>query len=214
MATYTSKLNLKKPEGNELFNRAQDLNDNWDKIDAHAHDDAYYTEAEVDSLLITKVDKETGKSLVSDATLLDLTDGNETTLHKHNASNTPFTPTGNLSSTNVQNALAELDSEKANKVQETWITPTLLNGATNGAIPVRYRKDQFGVVYFEGVVTVISGEVLLLPAGYRRVSGKDFRIPVISATGTTIGAAVILINQLYVTAGTFTLNNLRYFAEA
>ena len=166
MATYTSKLNLKKPEGNELFNRVQDLNDNWDKIDA------------IDSSDIT------------------------------------FTPTGNLLSTNVQTALAELDSEKANKVQETWITPTLLNGATNGAIPVRYRKDQFGVVYFEGVVTVISGEVLLLPAGYRRVSGKDFRIPVISATGTTIGAAVILINQLYVTAGTFTLNNLRYFAEA
>lgn len=103
MATYTSKLNLKKPEGNELFNRVQDLNDNWDKIDVHDHDD--------------KVDKETGKSLVSDATILDLTDGNETTLHKHSASNTPFTPTGSLSSTNVQNALAELDSEKIAKTE-------------------------------------------------------------------------------------------------
>ena len=125
MATYTSKLNLKKPEGNELFNRVQDLNDNWDKIDVHDHDDDYYTEAESDALLLTKVDKETGKSLVSDATLLDLTDGNETTLHKHSATNIPFTPTGSLSSTNVQNALAELDSEKSGKL---FATNLVING--------------------------------------------------------------------------------------
>ena len=173
MATYTSKLNLKKPEGNELFNRAQDLNDNWDKIDAHAHDDAYYTEAEVDSLLITKVDKETGKSLVSDATLLDLTDGNETTLHKHNASNTPFTPTGNLSSTNVQNALAELDSEKASKTQEAWITPTLLNGATG---TLKYRKTSRNQLEFMGMVNCGVVTVMQSSTGYRVSTDKNITV--------------------------------------
>ena len=70
MATYTSKLNLKKPEGNELFNRVQDLNDNWDKIDVIG-----------------------------------------------SASGIPFTPSGELESTNSQDALIELENKKIAKTE-------------------------------------------------------------------------------------------------
>lgn len=48
---------------------------------------------------------------------------------------------------------SSLDSqlaEKANKVQEAWITPTLLSGATGD---IQYRKNQFGRVEFRGKVT-------------------------------------------------------------
>ena len=46
----------------------------------------------------------------------ELISGGETTLHKHSATNIPFTPTGNLSSTNVQNALTETDQRIDNIV--------------------------------------------------------------------------------------------------
>ena len=88
-----------------------------------------------------------------------------------NASELPFTPTGDLSSTNVQTALAELDSEKASKTQEAWITPTLLNGWANGSgMVTRYKKDSLGVVWVEAVVTGGSATfipVFFLPTGYK-----------------------------------------------
>ena len=64
-----------------------------------------------------------------------------------------------------------LDAKKANKVQEAWITPTLINGwKTFVNSPVQYRKDEFGVVHFRGRLdpsTKTAMEFCYLPAGYR-----------------------------------------------
>lgn len=109
MPNYTTNYNLKKPLGSEQFT-VDDANGNMDIID---------------TTLLSKVDKVSGKSLVSDADITDLTDGNETTLHKHSAANTPNTPSGNISSTTVQGAINELDTEKADKLFAT-------NLVTNG----------------------------------------------------------------------------------
>ena len=62
------------------------------------------------------------------------------------------------------NRSAEL-AGKANKKQEDWITPTLLNGATGD---VQFRKNQFGRVEFRGKITGNQGTpVFSLPIGYR-----------------------------------------------
>lgn len=55
---------------------------------------------------------------------------------------------------------------KANKQQEAWITPTLLNGATG---TVQYMIDNFGFVHFRGrLLTIASGATAFnLPIGYR-----------------------------------------------
>ena len=68
------------------------------------------------------------------------------------------------------NRSAELAS-KADKKQEDWITPTLLNGATGD---IQFRKNQFGRVEFIGKITGSQGsEVFVLPIGYRPL--KTFR---------------------------------------
>ena len=60
---------------------------------------------------------------------------------------------------------------KANKVQEAWLTPTLLNGWENLAAPyaqVGYYKDEFGVVHLKGFVkSGIENVFFILPSGYR-----------------------------------------------
>ena len=62
------------------------------------------------------------------------------------------------------NRSAEL-AGKANKKQEDWITPTLLNGATGD---IQFRKNQFGRVEFRGKITGVEGvAVFNLPIGYR-----------------------------------------------
>ena len=51
-----------------------------------------------------------------------------------------------------------LYQEKANKVQEAWITPTLLNGWTEvSGYPVQYMKDEFGFVHLKG--RIASGAI-------------------------------------------------------
>lgn len=66
------------------------------------------------------------------------------------------------------NRSAELDG-KANKKQEDWITPTLLNGFTGN---VRYRKTEFGNLEINGTITydtpinVLHVNVFSLPSGY------------------------------------------------
>ena len=62
------------------------------------------------------------------------------------------------------NRSAEL-AGKADKKQEDWITPTLLNGATGN---IQFRKNQFGRVEFIGTATGSQGRsVFTLPTGYR-----------------------------------------------
>lgn len=60
-------------------------------------------------------------------------------------------------------------SKKANKKQEDWITPTLLNDATPGQRTPRYRKDEFGVVRLSGSVSNVSIDqtLFVLPVSYR-----------------------------------------------
>ncbi|MPN28438.1 hypothetical protein SDC9_175879 [bioreactor metagenome] len=62
-----------------------------------------------------------------------------------------------------------LYQEKANKVQEAWITPTLLNGWVAGSTPPAYMKDELGFVHLKGRVTggTVGAAAFLLPVGYR-----------------------------------------------
>ena len=59
---------------------------------------------------------------------------------------------------------------KANKAQEAWITPTLLNGWVNSlTYPVQYRKNEFGKIELKGMCSGgATGQVVFsLAAGYR-----------------------------------------------
>ena len=66
----------------------------------------------------------------------------------------------------------EVDA-KANKAQEAWIVPTLLNGwvTSSGGLMRGYYKDEFGVVgiYFRcsGGTTAANTTLCQLPVGYR-----------------------------------------------
>ena len=67
---------------------------------------------------------------------------------------------------------------KANKTQEDWITPTLLNGAV--AEYIRYRKNEFGGIDIQGNITSQhSGWITLfkLPVGYRPRNVIRFAVP-------------------------------------
>ena len=65
-----------------------------------------------------------------------------------------------------------LYQEKANKTQEAWITPTLVNGATG---TIQYMRDDLGFVHFKGSLTAPVGAVetcLTLPIGYRPLASS------------------------------------------
>ena len=66
-----------------------------------------------------------------------------------------------------------LYQEKANKVQEAWITPTVSNGwvATN---PIGFYKDEMGVVRLKGFMNsgTIDTKIFTLPVGYRPLATK------------------------------------------
>ena len=64
-----------------------------------------------------------------------------------------------------------LYQEKANKAQEAWITPTLLNGwvEADASKAPRYMKDTLGFVHLKGMVKSGSNSstIFTLPSGYR-----------------------------------------------
>lgn len=63
-----------------------------------------------------------------------------------------------------------LYQEKANKVQEAWITPTLINGNVSHVdAPITYYKDELGSVHVSGSLsTSVSGTIAFtFPVGYR-----------------------------------------------
>lgn len=86
----------------------------------------------------------------------------------------------NLATTSkvVVGAINEVNTNKANKAQEDWITPTLLNGWVNfdASTPLRYMKDEMGFVHFKGAVkSGASGQSCMqLPTAYRPPS--DIRL--------------------------------------
>ena len=78
---------------------------------------------------------------------------------------------------------------KANKAQESWITPTLLN-AWVGNQPVRYLKDEFGFVHLKGIVNggVAGSVIFTLPTGYRPINNYNlFSV----SSGTSVGTLSI-----------------------
>ena len=63
-------------------------------------------------------------------------------------------------------------AQKANKTQEAWITPTLLEGWANMSAGrnLYYRKNNFGNIEFKGGVVNATGvgtNIMQLPLGYR-----------------------------------------------
>ena len=65
--------------------------------------------------------------------------------------------------------------EKANKAQEAWITPTLLNGWIAGAFGTpQYMLDELGFVHLRGSIKngVVGQAAFTLPTGYRPSSIK------------------------------------------
>lgn len=75
----------------------------------------------------------------------------------------------------------------ATKVQEAWITPTLVNSFTEvSGYPVRYMKDSLGFVHLKGRIATGSpgAYAFQLPAGYR----PPVNISFISPHGSTSGA--------------------------
>ena len=117
-----------------------------------------------------------------------------------------------------ENRSAELDA-KANKKQEDWITPTLLNGweQQSAYAEVGYYKDDFGVVHLRG--TVRRGEaranVFILPPGYRPIKFVFYSVPV-TPGGTTIGSIYVDSNGAaysYHTGEGLSLNHISFRAE-
>lgn len=72
------------------------------------------------------------------------------------------------------NWLLSFIREKANKQQEAWITPTLLNGWTGN---VKYKKDNFGIVHFKGTLTPGTGTAFQLPSQYLPSQTLTFSVP-------------------------------------
>ena len=64
--------------------------------------------------------------------------------------------------------LADDVAEKANKQQEDWITPTLMNTWTvPDGYKFQYRKNQFNQLEFKGGVVGGTTSIFTLPPGYR-----------------------------------------------
>lgn len=105
----------------------------------------------------------------------------------------------NLATTSkeVVGSINELNTKKADKQQEAWITPTLLNGATTDENnSLQYRKNDFGVVEFKGVLIAgASGQRQLnLPVGYKPITAK-YRIVVVTTDD--------VIDRLNISDGSF-----------
>ena len=105
------------------------------------------------------------------------------------ASNVTNTPSGNISATNVQTALNELDTEKANKTQEAWITPTFKNGYSG---TLQYRKNEWGILEFRGRIVAPAAVGLrvafTLASGY--IPSQAIEIPTASSASTVILFAI------------------------
>ena len=110
--------------------------------------------------------------------------------------NSWFTGTENLFLAKwALNELRRLDNNKANKAQEAWITPTLLNGwvvANNN--PVGYMKDEMGFVHLKGDIKggAEVATVIQFPVGYRPKGGAPSYI--ITRYSTTIARFIVFEN--------------------
>ena len=85
------------------------------------------------------------------------------------------------------NRSAEL-AGKANKKQEDWITPTLLNGWTTVNIYSEpgYMKDELGFVHVNGTIKGGIGRAFQLPTGYRPSKAMVFPTVDLSSFGRVV----------------------------
>lgn len=151
-------------ENNRVVNENQRINDFSGKADKATT----YTKTEVDTKDGLKADKLSTYTKTENDTAMALKADKAETYTK--------TEIGLLSGllttakTSIVNAINELFNGKANKAQEAWITPTLLNGWSSFAgAPVQFMKDQFGFVHLKGVLTTgtKAQRSFTLPVGYR-----------------------------------------------
>ena len=87
-----------------------------------------------------------------------------------------------------------LYQEKANKVQEAWITPTLLNGAVQHATrPFQYRRTTYNSLQFRGEVSncpINNVYITILADGYRPASNAY----AVGNRGNTFAVVSVLTN--------------------
>lgn len=153
----------------------------------------------------------------------------------HDASAISFVPGGNLASTDVQSAIAELEAEKASSGHthadaDPWHTiggagePTFAAGWSNatagvpaGTPSAGFRKDSANNLHLRGYVAGTSGSpVLTLPAGYRP-SGTVSKATL--HAGSTQGSAMIRIDTagvvtIFLITGTAPTGGFGYYFEA
>lgn len=99
--------------------------------------------------------------------------------------------------TSIVNAINELFNKKADKTQEAWITPTLINGAIQDPThPVQYYKDQFGRVYFRGRASNVPNDKALftMPTGYRPPVSESYNSIITPRSTMNMSLARIIIN--------------------
>ena len=103
---------------------------------------------------------------------------------------------------NNNEMLGHLMNGKANKKQEDWITPTLLNGwyAIRPNEPPQYMKDEFGFVHFRGAIskgaTATSNVAFILPAEYRPDVNTSFGVSEINLSSRTIAVSIFKIGNV------------------
>lgn len=103
-----------------------------------------------------------------------------------------FDGTANVfSGTQLINKQIALDNAKANKTQESWITPSLLNSwaPVDGTYTkAQYMKDEMGFVHLKGRLSSgTSTPMFTLPAGYRASGYMRFTTTSSGTTVLTIG---------------------------
>ena len=93
------------------------------------------------------------------------------------------------------NRSAELDG-KADKKQEDWISPTLLNGwyAIRPSEPPQYMKDEFGFVHFRGTISkgasATSNVAFQIPIGYRPDVRTSLNISEIALSPSSLALSI------------------------
>ena len=171
---------------NELITDHNAMSDQWDgfqsQIDAKANTVHTHVKADITDFAHTHpISEVTNLQTALNGKANTTTTVNNKALSTNitiNASDVPNTPAGNISATNVQTAINELDTEKANRVQEAWITPTLLNGWVSPT-EIKYYKDDLGIVRISGRVSDgggATGAVFQLPVGYRPNWPRQFAV--------------------------------------
>ena len=100
-----------------------------------------------------------------------------------------------------------LYQEKANKVQEDWIRPTLLNGWITSSLygSIKYNIDDMGYVHIEGSLlgtNATSNIAFILPTKYRNTG----TYPIFVANGTTSASDIVIVSP-DMTNGNFTITS-------